>query len=75
MTPAEIARRLTPAQRRALLWLPGDGRTVAIGIGSPSVAAREWLRAMDMMEARGVLRRLTPLGAAVRAEIEQESKT
>ena len=25
MTPREIAARLTPAQRRALLWLPGDG--------------------------------------------------
>lgn len=24
-TPAAIARRLTPRQREALLWLPGDG--------------------------------------------------
>lgn len=26
MTPAEVAARLTPAQKRALLWLPGDGQ-------------------------------------------------
>lgn len=45
MTPAEIVARLTPAQRRALLWLPGDGgwsgrRTQ----GGPSYRAIQSLR-------------------------------
>ena len=33
--PAEIARKLSPAQKRALLWLPADGSRVKHTQGSP----------------------------------------
>ena len=33
--PAAIARRLSPAQRRALLWLPGDGTPREHSKGAP----------------------------------------
>ena len=35
MTPAEIAARLTAAQKRALLWLPGDGSEIERQKGAP----------------------------------------
>jgi hypothetical protein len=35
MTPAEIAARLTAAQTRALLWLPGDGSEIEHQKGAP----------------------------------------
>lgn len=73
MTPAEIARRLTPAQRRALLWLPGDGSGRTLGRSAPPVLVREWLRAMGLMQLNHLNHRhLTSLGAAVRRIIEQE---
>ncbi len=80
MTPAEIARGLSGAQKRALLWLP------------KSCGATGWRRD-DMGDecatlARGMPKdahltsympmlasfRLTPLGLAVRAELERKEK-
>lgn len=77
--PAEIARSLTKAQKKALLWLPADGserievkwvsrRLNSIGIDTNGV-----------VDARAVYRtrwtrawRLAPLGLAVRAALEAE---
>lgn len=75
MTAAEIARRLSPAQKRALLWLPEDGCGRPLGNKPPPMQAREFLRAMELMEApTPSIRRLSPLGLAVRAEIERMEK-
>lgn len=73
-TPAEIARRLTKAQRKALMWLPADGCSRPLGMKPPSMQAREFLRAMELMEApTPSMRRLSRLGAEVRAELEKEN--
>jgi hypothetical protein len=81
MTPAEIAAKLTPAQKRALLWLPADGSgRNNRGAGRPR-ADIQWRlkfhRAGQMIEQKfiaycGDVVRLTPLGLAVRAIIEQK---
>ncbi|MBX9594222.1 MAG: hypothetical protein K2X46_07665 [Roseomonas sp.] len=75
-TAAQIAARLTPAQRKALLWLPGDGKCVrADGKTTPPLQEREFLRAMDLMAAPSLrFRRITPLGAEVRAILAQEAR-
>jgi hypothetical protein len=44
MTPTDIARGLTPAQRRALLWLPADGTWVAQERGKHQVSLWVMLR-------------------------------
>ena len=72
-TPAEIAARLSPAQRRALLWLPADGCGRPLGNKPPSMQAREFLRGVGLMEApTPSIRRLSNLGLRVRAALEQE---
>ena len=70
----EIAARLTPAQRKALMWLPKDGKAVrADNAAAPPLQEREFLRAMELMSAPSLRwRRLTPLGAAVRAVVARE---
>lgn len=73
MTPAAIAAKLTPAQRKALMWLPADGCSRPLGMKPPSMQAREFLRAMDLMEApTPSMRRASPLGLAVRAVLEAQ---
>lgn len=82
MTPAEIAARLTPAQRRALLWLPADGRWVSrihlsLAHGPRSMPGASTappllaLLKVGSVEANPTSAvedwRLTPLGAEVRA--------
>ncbi len=59
MTPAEIAARLTPAQKRALLWLPGDGEPRT---------RRNW---REIVPRRDVLWRLCELGLAAEWESQQ----
>lgn len=75
--PVAIARRLSPAQKHALLWLPGDGGVVVIDRAAPSMIAREYLRAMGLMDAApsgygAGVRMATPLGLAVRAVLVKE---
>ncbi len=71
-SPAAIARRLSPAQRRALMWLPADGCSRPLGTKPPSMQAREFLRAMELMEApTPSIRRASALGLLVRAELER----
>jgi hypothetical protein len=75
MSPAEIAARLSAAQKRALMWLPEDGCGRPLGNKPPPMQAREFLRAMELMEApTPSIRRLSALGLAVRAEIERMEK-
>lgn len=69
--PAEIARRLSPAQKRALLWLRRDWRFVGLGMrpeGMPRLTER-WNKPYGGMNYR-----LTPLGVSVRALLEQETR-
>lgn len=79
---ATIARRLTPAQRRALLWLPADG-SWRQGLGRENqqngvtfsriilmgLAAQKvcWANNPRPPKTYGA----TPLGLAVRAELER----
>ena len=73
--PEQIAARMTPAQRRAIMWLPQDGKAVrADNAAAPPLQEREFLRAMELMAAPSLRwRRLTPLGAAVRAVVAEEA--
>lgn len=61
MTPQEIAARLTPAQRAAMVKMPG-------GYSQKTCAMRLSL----FLEGLQTYGKLTPLGQAVRAIIEQE---
>lgn len=73
MTPAEIAARLTPAQRRALLWLPADGSQRKRVLGKPpSYQAMFLLRPSLAEDVEFEIYRLTPLGQQVRALVAQE---
>ena len=87
MTPAEIAARLTEAQKRALLWLPGDGSERRTAEASDCDCYRFW-QAFRKLALLGVVHRrplrkwptpimwsLTPLGREVRAIIEKEDGT
>lgn len=77
--------RLTDAQRRALLWLPGDGawttkldRSVSAAVDSLSLYHRTLIEVEWRKSPRGGYRlclqyRLTPAGIARRAQ--EESKT
>ena len=80
--PAPALPRLTPAQRRALLWLPADGswrwrapREVSSAVSSlwrqhRDLCTREW---RGDPGGDGVLNyRLTPAGQALRAQIERD---
>lgn len=82
MTPAEIAARLTPAQKRALLWLPIDGSVSSTRCHWSHTGSMVWLAGRCAAEKHIVGEngpgndcrwRLTPLGQAVRAIVEQES--
>lgn len=81
--PAEIAAKLTKAQRKAILalketWLP-TGIRHHLGLSHPrqelfDMWAKDW--ALKLTEHRGYTTgfrqdRLTPLGLAVRAELEK----
>jgi hypothetical protein len=66
-TPAAIARRLTEAQRDAMDWMHRqDGSAPGWTIGAATVD----LSLLGLCAFGS----LTPLGAAVRAELEKESK-
>ena len=71
--PAEIARALTPAQKRALLWLPADGAHRNISRGGPhsDVLWRVRRNGLAIYVGVGVFR-ASPLGLAVRELLEKE---
>ncbi len=79
MTPEQIAARLTPAQRKALLWLPGDGSAtppIHTDPNTPRRDVRHRLRAAHLAQfAHGSAYCLTQLGQAVRAIVEKEDRT
>jgi hypothetical protein len=67
MSPAEIAARLTKAQRAGMAWLAkGDGSPPGWIIGAATLTLCD----LGLHE----FGRLTPLGLAVRAEIERMEK-
>lgn len=77
---AAIAARLSEAQKRALLWLPGDGMwrgpagrlgmalTLLVTMHRPAIAEREWDGPWDAYNYRA-----TPLGQKVRALLREEA--
>ncbi len=76
MTPP----RLTPAQRKALMWLPKDGSVVRIWIGqdTPSRDDLDWLVAIGLVQMVPFVwpfdpdgYGLTPAGIAARKELEK----
>lgn len=77
--PAALARRLSPAQAKALLWLPARGshwtagwsRLSAGTPGAPDSKKFRRLRDRGLCEscASNQRHRITPLGLAVRAEL------
>jgi hypothetical protein len=77
--PADIARRLSPAQKRALLWLPGDGSDRPWYAGSGNFDGHKDLRGMALASGKAdrhtfsMMRWATPLGLRVRALLEQET--
>jgi hypothetical protein len=77
MTPLEIARRLTPAQKRALLWLPagcGEVRSTAAHRTALSCTKSAGLSTRRLANTNTAMVGLTPLGAEVRAIIAQETQ-
>ena len=89
MTPEKIARRLTPAQRRALLWLPEDGaprheselparvRPVSLFALAQKAIGQDIYAVLAQLSPRAELKwpwRLTPLGQQVRAIVEREGR-
>jgi hypothetical protein len=77
MTPAEIAARLSPAQKRALAMLPVDPN-LAIR-GTRAMATLDYPninRGRPLAYSHGVTPfwSIAPLGLAVRAEIERMEK-
>ncbi len=68
---------LTPAQRRALLWLPADGGWHAgFNRGDPSCATLNALMRLGCCQKKGnwSTYSLTLGGIALRAQIEKEAK-
>jgi hypothetical protein len=94
MSPAEIAARLSPAQKKALMWfaeqnhqgswLPADAapafRTHLVVRGyrrTKKITLNDWKAIQELLEPaqrEGWLFQLSPLGLAVRAEIERMEK-
>lgn len=83
-SPAAIARRLTPRQREALLWLPGDGtwKTKEKGMGGQSMISLIYQMIVtekyEQTGPRGGWNgrfALTPLGRRVRAVVEAGDAT
>lgn len=78
-TPAAIAGKLTPAQRRALMWLPGDGKwKLRMHVDftkppGPSLLGKLVVRSLaDWKNSRdGHVWRVSERGLAVRAELEK----
>jgi hypothetical protein len=77
-TPEEIAKRLTKAQKAALLWLPADGSARQWFSGVGNQEGHKQLRSEFLANAR-VDRRscimnrwATEEGLLVRAELEKE---
>lgn len=72
--PAEIARRLTKAQKRALLWLPEDG-SATNGTKLPLGLQNRHLKALAEIGLCGIGGgwgwHATALGTQVRAVVEQ----
>lgn len=82
MTPEEIAKKLTPAQRRALLWLSPNADVRCGGIfergqqtALRSVRRRGLAEMVFLPSRRGqdAHYSITPLGAAVRAILAKEA--
>ncbi len=74
MTPEQVVRALTPAQREAICrathMFNGDPACVVARTQTGNALAR---RGLVTASGRGLIRKLTPLGAAVRTEIKKES--
>lgn len=72
-TPERIAAGLSPAQKRALLWLPAEGASVSMMATwwAPAVETLRGLRDQIMLAswAKGLGWSLTPLGVQVRAAV------
>jgi hypothetical protein len=75
MTFSDIARRLTPAQQRALLWLPSDKDMARRNAGkiTPSLLCLLDHKLAEIVNFGGWWF-LTPLGAEVRKIVEQEAR-
>lgn len=76
--PAATARRLSPAQKRALLWLPGDGSARKLPLtNAPRESTRMSLCLRELAKEAvtrdfHVAMHTTTLGLAVRAVLEAE---
>lgn len=71
--PAKIARALTPAQKRALLWLPADGTRRDVYQGGPHSNVLWRVRRKGLAIDVGVsVFRASPLGLVVRELLEKE---
>lgn len=70
--------RLTPAQRRALLWLPADGteRPLRADSATPRYDVLRRIRRLGLARKAGQNdgHALTPAGQAVREQIEREGQ-
>lgn len=77
-TPEQIAARMTKAQRRAILWLPKDGKQRCWCLRDqtdfrPGIEGISFeLRKIARGSFDATWWRLTPLGAAVRAVVAKE---
>jgi hypothetical protein len=75
MTPAEIAKKLTPAQVRALRNITPNWPPTLVGIplGSVKALAARGLCAACLPDRPDWRYEITPLGRAVLAEIEKDA--
>jgi hypothetical protein len=77
-TPEQIAARLSPAQKRAIMWLPADGSAAGSlwrGAALAGVAAfkdPQILVTWPNVAPKRYAPALTPLGLAVRAVLAKE---
>jgi hypothetical protein len=73
MSPADIARGLTPAQKRALLWLPNLGGVAlwqdVLPSGHSIVSWTELEKVGSVEIFSGIGVGLTPFGQSVRAAL------
>ena len=68
MSPADLAAKLTPAQRSALLWMPACGAYRDVGSDRPPLLRTHDVWALGLCAFHhNYGYRLTPLGQEVRA--------
>jgi len=75
MTPEQIAAKLTPTQKRALLWLRADGGWLCSrGAGRSVDVALQYINPLRERQIRdgAAFYRATDTGLAVRRIIERE---